>query len=116
MKIINAQNFVDHHSYDGTLILGEVNNSPSLTVPNMTLSLEDLIKRYVRGDDVTVFEGVFTGDDDLFDGVERMDSLDRLDLARHLDTTISDIRSRRKTSVPLPEPSPTLLDHPDPSM
>jgi len=94
MKILNQFNFVDHYTYevgdDRKFIVGESYvGQVSKTVPGMTLSLKDLLARYVRGDSVTVFEPVFTGDADTAN-FEAMDEMDRIDAARQLKDSIAD--------------------------
>lgn len=41
---------------------GEVNNEPSLTVPDQTLSIRDLLNRYVRGQSVQVLQPEYDSD------------------------------------------------------
>lgn len=63
---------------------GEVNNLPSKTVPGQTLSLKELLDRYVR---TGVLEQTFTpeySDDDDLPDVTRMNEMDRLDAAKQL--------------------------------
>lgn len=95
--------------------VGEVNTSPSQTIPDMALSLPEMLKRYVRGEKVTTFTPIFTDDPDIPDNLERMDALDRLDLSRNIAAGIEDFREeishKRKKQVPPPEPEP---DAPDP--
>lgn len=74
---------------------GEINDEPSLTVPGMTLSLEELLRRHVRGEHVSVFTPVFSEDPGIPDGLERMDEMDRLDMSRALKQGIESERQRR---------------------
>lgn len=67
---------------------------PSKTVPGMTLSIQELLKRYVRGENVTVFEPQFT-DDPEFDGIENMSTMDRLEAADNIKRGIFDFQSRK---------------------
>lgn len=56
---------------------------PSLTIPDQTLSLKDLLSRYVRGADVPVFEPVFIDDDSGVPiNLEKMTKQEKIDLAR----------------------------------
>lgn len=66
----------------------------SCTVPGMTLSLAELLKRHVRGGDVTVYEGVYSDDPDIPDNLERMTEIERIDLAREIRVGIDDARGR----------------------
>lgn len=56
----------------------EVFTKPSLTVPNMSISLATLLKRSRTGGTVTTFEGVFAGEDDLLPvNFEKMDKMEK---------------------------------------
>lgn len=79
-------------------------SKPSLTVPGMVMSLAEMLKRYVRGENVTVFEPVYT-DLDIPDNLELMGEIERLDMARNLDAGIRQHRSKmtKAKDVPLPD-------------
>lgn len=106
MKFVNQSNFPKFMH-----LVGETNTKPSLTVPGMTMSLDELLKRYVRGDSVNIFTPTYLGEDDL-PNIERMDAMDRLDLAHSLQSELKTSLSRTKSSnVP---PSPDLSSpHPE---
>jgi len=91
----------------------EVNNLPSQTVPGMTMSLEELLRRYVRGENVQTFQPVYAGDADIPD-FDNMTEMDRLDMARELREFVD----RRQWSVPdpkpLPKPEPAPVPEPTP--
>jgi len=72
---------------------GEKFTLPSLTIPGQTLSLKELLEKYVRGQDVTVFEGVYN-DDDIPDNLELMTEIERIDAARNLKDAIDVERER----------------------
>lgn len=57
----------------------EVNNLPSETQPDMTLSLQELLERHVRGLDVPTFEGSFEEEGDFLPDPK---TLDLADIAR----------------------------------
>lgn len=71
--------------------IAEVNFGPSLTVPGQTLSLKQLLQRYVRGDSIATFQPMFSDDLDVPD-YEYMDELDRLDMAHQLKNVVNDTR------------------------
>lgn len=75
--------------------IGEFNPLPSETVPNMTMSIQEIMAKYVRGENITVFEPVYN-DDPLFDGIEKMDQLERLELAQHLKIGVDNFREQFK--------------------
>lgn len=66
---------------DSHVFEGEKNDMPSVTQPDMTLSLRELVKRHVRGGEVPTFTGVY---DDLesFEG-EDLSKFDRVQLAMY---------------------------------
>lgn len=92
---------------------GEVNAEHSLTVPNMTMSLEELLKRYTRGEQVSVFEPVFNGDED-FPDVENMDVLDRIDLLNQVKVGVNDLRDDIERKRKLPKVDPLVVTPPTP--
>ena len=104
MRLVNWCNYVSHNTYfddgvfPGVLLIGEENTAPSKTVPGMTLSLQELLKKYVRGENVTTFEPVFDSDSDLPD-VSKLDALERLDMARNLREFVSDEQAKRSSAV-----------------
>lgn len=82
-----------------------ISDEPSLTVPDMSIPLEVLVKRYTRGEQVTTFQPVYT-DDPSFDNIEKMDPIERLEAAKHLKTSIQRHRDRAE-SAPVPVPPDT---------
>ncbi|AXL15344.1 hypothetical protein [Microviridae sp.] len=80
---------------------------PSLTVPGQTLSLRELLERYVMGGQIEQFKGVYDGDSDLPDNLEQMDTFEKLDLARNLRESINNAQFEQPTS-----PTPTLTPPP----
>lgn len=54
---------------------GEVNTLPTLTVPDQTMSLRDMLLRYSRGQSVPTFEPIFDGDED-FPDISRMSKIE----------------------------------------
>ena len=84
-QVVNWESFARY----GNPIAEPPSEKPSLTVPDMTLSLKELIERYVRTGQAEVFNGVYTGEDtDIPDGFEYLTEQDRMDLARDLNYTI----------------------------
>lgn len=69
---------------------------PSKTIPGQVLTMDEMVKRYVRGDrNVTQFNPQYS-DEDLPD-FERMDEMEKLDMARALkDRNISDLSVMKK--------------------
>jgi hypothetical protein len=65
---------------------------PSQTVPDMTLSLQELVQRYTRGQSVATFTPVYYGEDEEFADVSRMDPIERIEYARFIREKISETR------------------------
>jgi hypothetical protein len=65
---------------------------PSQTVPDMTLSLQELVERYTRGQSVATFTPVYYGEDEEFADVSRMDPIERIEYARYIREQISTAR------------------------
>ena len=65
---------------------------PSQTVPDMTLSLSELVQRYTRGQSVATFTPVYYGEEEEFADVSRMDPIERIEYARFIREKISDTR------------------------
>lgn len=74
-------------------ILEKASTKPSLTVPGMTLSLRDLLDRYIKGGDVTTFTPVYAGDVDMPD-IAGMSEMDKIDMSRTLKDGIEKERRR----------------------
>jgi len=81
---------------------GEVYTLPSLTIPDQALSLETLITRYVRGGEVQVFPGVFGGDDLIPVNLERMDEIERIELARNIKASMPSAIKRLQDALSVP--------------
>jgi hypothetical protein len=65
---------------------------PSQTVPDMTLSLQELVERYTRGQSVATFTPVYYGEDEEFADVSRMDPIERIEYARYIREQIANTR------------------------
>lgn len=76
--------------------ISEVPHGESLTVPDMTMSLQTLVKRYTRSGqigEVPIFEGVYDGDVEI-PHWERMTPQEKLDYARGLKESIASARAQ----------------------
>lgn len=91
---------------------GEIHLNPSMTVPGQTLPLRVLLDRYIKGGNVEVFQGVYDDDDNIPEGIERMDPQDKLSLAREIGRSIEEIQTRPKPTPTKPEPAPQPLPNP----
>lgn len=105
---------VTHHTFQfegWSNPVGEFNDSPSKTVPGQSLSLKELIARYVRGENVKVFTPVFTDSDSIPDQLEYLDPLERLELASDIGNAIA--QHQRRKVQPTPDsvkPEPVVND------
>lgn len=78
-------------------VISESNTKPSMTVPDEALPLKTLLQRHTRGMDVTMFQGVYSmdNDDDLASIIpefDKMDRIERLHFAAELRQIIIDKR------------------------
>jgi len=72
---------------------GEVNTLPSKTVPGQTLPIRTLVDRYRKGQDVPFFSGTYNDNPD-FDGFERLDSVERAQLALEVRKSVKSQQTR----------------------
>lgn len=71
------------------------NKLPSCTVPDMTLSLRDLINRHKAGGRVTVYDPLYVRDSNILPpDFEKMDRIQRQELARSLSDFVETTRGR----------------------
>jgi len=70
---------------------GEKHGGISLTIPDQTLPMKELLARYTRGQQITTFTPVYNGDNDLPD-VSRMTELEMLELKMGINEHIRETR------------------------
>lgn len=67
---------------------------PSMTVPDMVMPLDEMLRRYANGGDITTFNPVYLGEsDDLPINLERLTELEKQDLALDLGQFIETARN-----------------------
>jgi len=95
----------------------EVFTLPSETVPGQTLSMSELLKRYVRGEAVEVFEAQWGVPDDVPTDIQYMDKQDQLTMAREIRTAIKRHQDKPgpTPAPPAPPPLPGTPTPPDPA-
>ncbi len=98
MKISTEQDAIKFRSaftYQEKLEEQEEKSSmePSQTVPDMTLSLQELVERYTRGQSVATFTPVYYGEDEEFADVSRMDPIERIEYARYIREKIAETQN-----------------------
>lgn len=128
MKFINSFQFVEHYTevvtyreQDGDtrtvreelkLCVGEWNTKPSMTIPDQTLSMKDLVDKYIRGEHVEVFQGTYSDED--FSEFDTMDKMEKLEYARQVGEVIQEIQYN--ANKPKPKPVPPAPPAPDSDM
>lgn len=82
--------FVNAFDFETLSLNGEINNEPSETVPDMTMSLSEILKRYTRGGEVATFTPVYQNHDDFDENpeFEKMDATEKLQMALDLKMAI----------------------------
>lgn len=75
---------------------GQIFTDPSLTIPGQSLSLRELLERYVISGTTETFKGTYTGEEEteIPDNIEKMDRMEKLDLARDLRHSIADAQQQ----------------------
>jgi hypothetical protein len=71
----------------------EYNDQPSVTIPDQSLTMRELVERHVKGRDVAVLTPVYNGEESDVQ-IERMDPQERLDYARWLKGRISELERK----------------------
>lgn len=79
---------------------GEVNNEPSLTVPDQTMSIREILERYARGLSVT------DGRVPIYLGEDEMPDLSKLDLVELHEMKFQVAQNIEALEKPQPDPVP----------
>lgn len=90
--------------YSGVALSAEKPFGLSKTVPDMTLSLQELVRRYTRTGafgDVATFQPVYNGEGEV-PPIEKMTPQERLELSRVVKGHINELRSIRRAAPPVP--------------
>ena len=89
MKVKNSLN------YDYIEQKGEVNNLPSMTIPDQTMSIRNIIDRYTRGLPVTGFTPVYDGEDFFMPDPKTLDLVERQEMAEQIKQRVEGLKSRQ---------------------
>jgi len=84
-----------HLTYDYTQNIGEVNNLPSMTIPDQTMSIRTIVDRYTRGLPVTGFTPVYEGEDFFMPDPRTLDLSERHEMAEQVKEEVASIKSRQ---------------------
>jgi len=88
MKVKNSLNYKEFNNDN------EVNNLPSLTIPDQNLSIRQIIDRYTRGLPIHSFNPVYDGEDYDLPDPRTLDLVERHELAERLKEEVASIKSR----------------------
>ena len=100
------------NSYTYKQSIGEIPNGESLTVPDMTLTLEQLINRHARGQGITTFHPNWTTEEEIELGIDlheikKMDTFQKLEHAAKIKAQLETYRTTGEVPPPsTPEPTP----------
>lgn len=90
----------------------------SMTVPDMTLGLSELLARYTRGAEIPMFQPIYEGDTDAPD-ISRMDTVEKTAYAQHIAQQIDHTRKKlsdkkaekaKEDAKPIPVAAPAAAD------
>ncbi len=90
--------------FSGVALSAERPVGLSKTVPDMTLSLQELVRRYTRTGafgDVATFQSVYNGEAEV-PPIERMTPQERLEFSRAVKEHIDELLSIRRAAPPVP--------------
>lgn len=76
----------------------ETNTEPSMTVPNMSMTVLQMLDRHRKGMPITGRQGVFTGDQELPD-LDTMDLVDRNDFMDSVAAALVEVKARIAATV-----------------
>lgn len=97
LKLGSMINYVNAHTFEPSQ--GEVFTQVSQTIPNMSISLREMIDRHNRGGNVKVFTPVTVPDDSMVPvELERMSSIDKAQLSIELADFVISTRGKLITA------------------
>lgn len=88
--------FKNAFDYDPKDVAGERTDKPSMTVPEMTMSLKEILSRYTRGGEVATFTPVYQDNDEFDENPDfsKMDATEKLQYARQIKEAIVEHQKR----------------------
>ena len=76
---------------------GEVNNLPSLTVPNQSYTLEELLQRHIQGMPTLGKEPIYEGESDFdLSGLRNMDLVDIQEMKMDVQHTLNEVKKEEE--------------------
>jgi len=93
----SRRGFVSHANYPGPT--GEKFTLPSLTVPDMTITLRDMLNRHLHGGSIKTFQTTNVPPNSIVpDNFERMSAIDRAALSQDLADFVATTRGKMITA------------------
>jgi len=85
-------------NYDYTKHKGENNISPSLTVPDATMNIREIVKRYAQGIPMNGKEPIFEGEE-LLPDIKYMDLADRQGYAQAYQSELNELKQKNQQNT-----------------
>jgi hypothetical protein len=82
-------------NYDYKEQKGEVNTLPSMTIPDLTMSIRTIVDRYAKGLPVTAFTPIYEGEDFYMPDPKTLDLVDRAELLESAKQEVESLKSRQ---------------------
>jgi hypothetical protein len=92
-RVRNLFNYVEY--------VGEENNEPSMTVPDETMSMREILVRYAKGLPIDGGRNVYYDENDDLPDIKTLDLAERQQLAEQYKQEIESIKTRREKNVTL---------------
>ena len=89
MRVKNSLN------YDYTEEKGEINTLSSMTIPDQTMSIRNIVDRYTRGLPVTGFTPVYDGEDFYMPDPKTLDLVERAEMLENIKQEVESLKSRQ---------------------
>ena len=80
--------------------IGEVNDMPSLTIPDHTMSIREIVKRYAQGIPMTGKEPIYEGEE-LLPDIKYMDLADRQSYAKAFQYELDELKQKNQQNNPI---------------
>lgn len=94
--------------------VGEVNNEPSMTVPDQAMSIQEMLERFARGLPVGGARAAFYDEENDLPDLRTLDLEERAQLAMSYQDELRELRKGVQSPPPSPLPSPTDTPPPPP--
>lgn len=95
------QKYNNWDNYNYKAQKGEMNNKPSMTIPDQTMGITELLQRFTRGQSVATFEPIYEFEDDVpmedmidMPDISKLDVFDKMELGRQVQEAIKDTREK----------------------